>query len=357
MLRLMCSLAAAAVAVSSIAQSFNGTESVEWDPVNNGWLVANPVSGQLIATDPQGNILSVFATPGSPYGTDVLHDTVYSCDNGGIKGYNLHDGTQVMNLNLNGTFLNGLTSDGDRFLFATDFSTDRIFRIDVQNQTFNVLRDTDVRPNGIVYDGDNNRLVYVEWSFNAEIRAVSLADSTESNLVNTSFGNIDGITMDDNGNFFVTPWSPSSLQMFNNDFSLGPTQVLSGLSSPADIDFSVTTDSVAIPNSGNNTLSFYHSPDTMVNTSVDAMARPEPTMMVYPMPADAFTVVALRNPATSNTTLTLVDANGKVERTIRIAAGTQQLELSLSKVVAGSYWLRLQNAAGKLDAHQLIVRH
>ena len=352
----LASLSMLLLATGSFAQSFNGPESVEWDPVNNGWLVANPASGQLLSCDAQGNILSVFATPGSPYGTEVLHDTVYVNANDDIRGYNLHDGTEVLHVDINGQFLNGLTSDGDRYLFATDFGADKIYRIDVQTGNYNeFVASTDVQPNGIAYDGPNNRLVYVEWGSSAEIRAVSLADSTESLLASTSFSNIDGITQDDNGKWYVTPWTPASLQQFNNDFSGGPTQVLSGLSGPADIDFSSSIDSVAVPNSFSNSLDFFHAPDTMVNTSVAEVKHPE--MLVWPVPANAFTRVALLHPAGKNASVQLIDVQGRVVLEDAVAAGTEKLRLNLEPIPAGTYVLRVADAQGIRASETISVQH
>lgn len=341
---------------SVFSQQFNGPESIEWDPVNNGWLVSNPApSGQILSCDAQGNIISVFATPGDPYGTEVLHDTVYVCNDGHIKGYNLHDGTEVMDVNLSGGFLNGLTTDGDRSLFVTDFSNFKIFRVDVEAKTFNELVSTDVKPNGVVYDGDNDRLVYVEWASGAEIRAVSLIDSTESLLATTSTASIDGITMDDNGNWFFSPWSPGSLQMYNNDFSVGPTVVLSNLGNPADIDFSSTTDSVAVPNTASNSLSFYHSADSG-GTGIAAPTALSP-MRVWPVPADAFTTVQLRKPLAANGTVSIVDVKGSVVVQANAAAGTTHIELELTQLTPGAYWVRLAHDATTIATQAITVRH
>lgn len=348
----LCLLLSASV---TLAQSFSGPESIEWDPVNQGWIVANPGSGQLLSCDSQGNILSLFATPGSPYGTEVLHDTVYTCSSGGIKGYDLHSGTQVFNVNLGGSFLNGLTSDGDKYLFVTDFGANRILRVNVENGSHNVFASTSFTPNGVFYDADENRLVVVEWSFSAEIIGYSLADSTASTLATTSFGNIDGITRDDNGYWYVTPWSPASLQQFTPDFS-SSTQVLSGLSSPADIDFSAQTDSVAIPNSGNNTLSFYHAPDSVPNTGI-ADTQAQLTLLVFPMPANEFARVAWPTPAADGTKLALYDLNGRLVQSQRVQAGATAARLALSELAPGQYLLRVENNSKVVASQSVVVQH
>ena len=61
--------------------------------------------------------------------------------------------------------------------------------------------------------------------------------------------------MDGSGNFFVASWSPNRITKFNNDFSVNEIiTVAGGLSSAADICYANENDTLAIPNSGNNTV-------------------------------------------------------------------------------------------------------
>lgn len=61
-------------------------------------------------------------------------------------------------------------------------------------------------PNGIIYDGANNRCVFVTWGSNSPIQAMSLADSTISTLATSTYSNSDGITRDPAGFWYVTCW-------------------------------------------------------------------------------------------------------------------------------------------------------
>jgi hypothetical protein len=45
--------------------------------------------------------------------------------------------------------------------------------------------------------------------------------------------------------------------MYNSSFSGNPVTVVTGLSSPADIFYNTVSDTLAIPNSGNNTVTYY----------------------------------------------------------------------------------------------------
>ena len=111
-------------------------------------------------------------------------------------------------------------------------------------------------PNGICYDQANNRLVFVNWGSNAPIKALSLSDSLVSTLANTNLGNCDGIVWNGLDTWYVTAWTGQKVMKFDANFAAGPILVANALSSPADIDYNEEGDTLAIPNSGNNTLTF-----------------------------------------------------------------------------------------------------
>jgi len=121
---------------------------------------------------------------------------------------------------------------------------------------------TRTRPNGVVVDARNNRAVIVNWGSNAPILAVDLSTGRLSTLVkDTGIGNLDGIDMDSEGNFYISSWSPARITKFNNDFSKSSVVVEgadAGLSNPADISYSLQTKTLGVANRGNSTPSFYY---------------------------------------------------------------------------------------------------
>ncbi len=249
------------------AQSYNGPESIEYDTANNRYLVGNSSNGQIIARDASGN-LTIFKSGISPdpYGLEIVGNTIYACCGGRIKGYDLTTAAEVFNVNLSATFLNGITSDGSGYLFTTDFSAKKIYRVNIATQGFNVMASNLVQsPNGIIYDGTNNRLVFVNWGNNAPIKQLMLTDSSVSNIITTTFNNCDGIATDYNGNWFISNWENNSIVQYDDTF-LNPVEVLFGLDQPADIYYNTMTDTLAVPNSGNNTVSFmgFNQPFTTV---------------------------------------------------------------------------------------------
>lgn len=325
------------------AQTFSSPESVEYDAANQRWIVGQNGSGQIHVLSPLSNTLIPFASgiASGPHGLEILGNVLYCCDGPRILGYNLGTGAQVMNLNLGATFLNGLTTDGTNTLFATDFTAKRIYRINVTTQTFNIMASGFPKtPNGIIYDGSNNRCVFVTWGTAAPVQAMSLNDSTISTVTSTALNNCDGITYDANGNWYITAWGNSSLNRFNATFTVGPIIVMPGLSGPADIDINFNNDSIGIPNSGNaNNVVFYTIPSTTGIVPVPGLS-----FKVGPIPANDAVVITVDEPILDGT-VTLYDLSGKSLANSEFNGLVKTLYRE--KLPAGFYFLEVKNDSGE----------
>jgi len=332
------------LAYSSIyAQSFSNPESVEVDYANNRYLVSNRGSVKSIQAVVPGQAPTLFtANVSSPAGLEILGNKLWVCDGGNIKGFDLSSGALTNTILIGGSFLNGITSDGSTYLFVSDFSTKKIYRINTLTESFNeMVSNTISTPNGLWYDGANNRILFVNWGSNAAIRAVSLADSTMSTVSSTTLGNCDGIAADANGNYFVSAWSTQSIHKFNSSFG-APTAVVTGLANPADICYNITNDTLAVPNAQNNTVTFHFLGTP--NVSVLELENDFETM-VYPNPATNLVRISGKS-ISANTTIEIMNLFGQdVEVDFKIEANTI-LVLSIQKLARGTYFYVLRTDAG-----------
>jgi len=239
------------------SQTYSGPESVEYDYANSRWLIANTTSHEVLARNSSG-VLSVFASGlvSGPYGIEIVGDVLYCCSGASVKGYSLTTGANVFNLNVGATFLNGMTHDNSGNLYATDFSAKKIFKINIAAVTFTEIANGLVQsPNGIVFDAANNRCVFVNWGSNAPIKAINLSTNAVTTVLATSLSNIDGISRDGAGNYYISTWGSQSVLRYDSTFA-NPTSIATGLSNPADIFVNVTDNVLGIPNAGNNTVTF-----------------------------------------------------------------------------------------------------
>lgn len=235
---------------------YAGPESVEYDPVGDRYFVSCNDDNSIKQRAQDGTVSDfVDNAGGSPYGIELKGDTLFANVGGVIRGFLTSDGSEVFELDLGGSFLNGLTTDG-HFLYAADFSEEKIFKVDPDAGTFSTLvAATTQTPNGCVYDPVLGRLWVAFWGSSARIKSYDVNTGDELSTFTTALGNIDGITLDCNGRILVSSWTPNRISRFENTFTEpAETIVGSGLSSPADIDFDAVHGRVCIPNGGNNTV-------------------------------------------------------------------------------------------------------
>lgn len=345
----LITIAAMLLASVVYAQSFSSPESVEYDAAGNRWFVGQNGSGAIHIYSPASGTLIPFASglASGPHGLEIMGNVLYACDGGYIRGFDLSNGSQVFSLNLNATFLNGLTTDGSTYLFATDFTAKKIYRICPSANTFNVMCTTVYTPNGIYYDGAANRCVFVNWGASARVQAMSLADSLVTTLYQTSVSNIDGITRDGAGYWYITTWGGNALRRFDPNFSTAPVSVMTGLSSPADIDINTAGDSIGIPNSGSaNNVVFY----TGITTGLPA--HDIELGKIYPSIAVEGVTIELAQPL-SNAAVEVYDMQGKQVRNEAFSGTTFFL---LRKDLAdGAYSIVILDGQGEFVLRRQVV--
>ena len=247
------------------AQSYNAPESVDYHIGTSSFLVSNSGNSQILTDEGLGN-LNILATGVGigPHGLEVIGDLVYACSGGRLKAYNVLNGNQTLNHNINGQFLNGITHKGND-IFITDFSGEKLYRYNTLSGNHNLFASFNSRPNGIVYDYLLDRLLVVGWDSSAPIWEVNLNDSSVSVLAITNHSNIDGIALDACGNYYVSVWGNNAIYQYDANFT-NPQILATGQSQPADIFYESNSQTLAVPNSGNNTVNFISINCTPSNT-------------------------------------------------------------------------------------------
>ena len=253
---------------ASLAQTPGNIESAEYDPTANRWFISNGSS--ILQTSDGGNSYAYFGTVSATHGMEVVDGMLVVIAGGTIRAIDLETEQVLGSINISGAgFLNGMGSRSGEVI-VSDFSTAKIHRVDISdpaNMTSEIIvPSTGTTPNGVVIDEANNRAVIVNWGNNADILAVDLETGLLSTLIDgTGIGNLDGIDIDADGNFYVSSWSPARITKYTNDFSESETVVQgagSGLGNPADISYAWQTDTLGVANSGNGTPSFHYFGDT-----------------------------------------------------------------------------------------------
>jgi len=320
------------------AQTYSGPESVVYDSANNRYFISNNGANQILARDASGT-LTIFtsAITSGPHGLEIVGNTLFACDGTSMKGFDLTTAAVVMNLNLGATFLNGICTDGSNYIYTTDFTAKKIFKIDIAAQTFTVfVTGLAKSPNGIIYDGTNNRIVWVTWGTSAPIMQALLSDSSVSQVTATTLGNCDGIDRDGSGNYYVSAWNTQSVYRFNNLFSAAPVAVISGLNNPADIYYNLADDSLVSPNAGNNTVTFHY---MGASTSVEENVSNE--FSLYPNPV--FNQLIIDNAQLKINSIEIYDVVGKKCLTLNPPDESGGLRVDISSLAPGIYFVKVKS--------------
>ena len=334
--RLFCSLLVTFLSIHVEAQ-YAGPESVEYEPAGDRYFVSNTQNSSIKELAQNGSVSDfVASTPNAPYGLEILGDTLYACMGNGVRGYSLATGDEVYFRNIGAQFPNGITTDGT-FLYVTAFQGQQIIKVDPAIDEHSVLvTDTDGQPNGIVFDPQADRLVVVFWGSNAPIKAYDRISGEEEVLIaNSGLGNIDGITIDCNGNFITASWSAGGkITRWDPAFTAGTDLNVTGLGNPADIDFDDTNDVIAIPNSSLNTVTLHG-----VDCSTGMAPIAEMLLTVIPNPVKD--IVHVQPAFNKLEPYIILDGRG-----LLIGGGTLRPNgmIDLGRLAAGTYILQFTQA-------------
>lgn len=325
------------------AQSYESAESAEYDASQDRWLISN---GNNILQRDNDETLSFFGNGSAEYGMEVMGENVFTIDGNTIRGFNLETEEEVMAVEIPGAiFLNGLTNDGVNTLYATEFVLNNIYRINttnLNNPTVETIVDnTFATPNGILYDGDNNRLLWVTWGSNASVRAVDLGDMSLSLVKQTTADNADGIDSDAAGNVYVSSWSPAQIIKFDKNFA-NPLEIVStpALNNPADIGYSQETNVLAIP-MGDDVI--YVQLDPPVSTFEQAIG--DFSMTIFPNPVSENSVLQFELKTAQKVVLDLYNMEGKLVANLlngQQMSGVHKVVLAGFNLENGSYFCRLK---------------
>lgn len=341
--------------LSISAQTYSSPESLEFDYANNRWLISNKGANNILARSSTTGDLSIFATGvTSPHGIEIANDTVYVCSGSSLVAYELNTGASVFSINLGATYLNGITHDST-YLYITDFSAKVIYRFNMVTRAYSIyISALSKSPNGIIFDQANNRCVFVNWGSNAPIMAFDVSTANVSQLTPTTLGNCDGIAIDGLGNFYVSSWTLNGISKFDNSFSSPPANVVTGLTSPADIFYNILDDTLGVANSGSLSNTTYHYFGT--STSVQEIGFENSSFNIYPNPMRHEASISYELQETDHVTISVFDMRGELVRTISDAyqeKTVHQIIFQNEEMTPGVYFVRI--AGNKISGTRLFV--
>lgn len=333
----------------------NQPESVEYDPFNDRYLVSNWGSGDIVQIDSLGN-RSVWLD--NVQGFAGLHrkDTILyvTCREYGVKGFDLMTGENVLDINIEGsTNINDITSDNSGNLYVSYPTGNVIYKINIASGQWWIFAENSLSvPNGLYFDEENNRLILVSYRTNTPIQQVSLIDSTVSLITYPGLHNLDGITRDSNGNYYVSSWYSNSVYRLDEDFSEPPEVFSTHPDDPADIFCDNVNDLLAIPLFFSHDVVFVPvevnniSPELFNETTIIRNFRN------YPNPFVSRTGISFRLSDKTRLSLSIYDLKGRIiERILEnceFDRGNFTVDWSREDMPSGLYFMMIETPDWKL---------
>lgn len=330
---------------------FNGPESVAFDSLHNRYLVSNYYDGSIAQVDTGGNVSYFITGLGHCLGNTILENTIYvSAGDTTVFGIDLNTAQVVDVFGLPAyNHLDGVTTDTSGNLYAVDTAA-RIFKVELATGSYSVFVSSGLTPGlqDIFFDKENNGLLAVSYYQNAPVQGIDLSDSSVFTVVNTSFGNFDGITRDQFGNTYVATYSNSGcIYRYDPDFALGPELISSGHQGPAGIDYNQRDNILAVPNFYANTVDFIPI-DISSITDIEIPESPV-TLRNYPNPFNGYTVIEFSLESPQNISLDIFDILGRRIETLfdsDYPAGTHRIAWETTDIPSGVYYCRLNSLNG-----------
>ena len=334
------------------AQFFNGPESVTYDALKGRYLISNVGSGDIVQISDAGDTTFFDRTLNKTYGMVIVDNILYVADISGLVKFDLATDQKIATIPSPGTIdLNDITADTSGYLYITDSSAGKIFRMKISDYSFTTVASNINIPNGILFDARNNRVLFCQFTFHAPIKQIDLNDLSVTTVLTTSFTNLDGLTIDNNGNIYVSCWGDSAIYRYDNMFSLPAELISNGHNGPADIFYNQIDNILAIPNYYSDEVDFI--PVTPIGVEEDYNQVPHTFALRqnYPNPFNPVTSIQYTVSSRQFVTLKVYDVLGNEIATLvdeEKPAGTYEVEFSASShsgevrnLTSGVYLLRM----------------
>lgn len=224
-----------AIPVVSQAQLLSYPQKIVIDVERNRLLVSNFGNGALVQID-ANSIQDTFITnAGFVDGMDIVGNVVYGVGhNRKLYGYDLDTKQQILDFTFpgaGGNYLSSVASDSTGNLFISCPALHTIYKFRLSDSSYWVFAQGNGlnRPNGIWLERENDRIVVIDDSPGTSIiHAISLSDSTVSDLLTTNLDRPDGIVRDVNGIYYIGGYYLPGLYRVDADFSQDPEMFFAG---------------------------------------------------------------------------------------------------------------------------------
>jgi len=274
------------------AQVLNGPESVTYDTLNGRYLISNVLTGDIVQISDAGDTTYFDTSLSRTLGMTIVDSILYVADISGLVTFNLMTDQKITTIPIAGMIeLNDVAADTSGYLYVTDVGAGKVFRVRISDHSYTTIVSGLIKPNGILFDALNNRVLFCQFVYHAPIKEINLEDLSVNTILTTSFTNFDGLAIDGNDNIYISSWGTNSIYRYDNAFSLPAELVSSGHSGPADIFYNLRDNILAVPNYYSNHVDFIPITPADVDENCSQIPQTVDLSQNYPNPFNPSTKI------------------------------------------------------------------
>ena len=278
----------------------DGPNDIVFNVSNNHYLVANWAGNSIVAIDSLGNQSFYRSNITHAHGMEVKDSILFVASYHNLLLINVNSSYTFLSIFVPGSeYLGHVALDSSHYVYITDWSAKKLFRINLNNQTTATLYTFNQIPGGISFEENNNRLIMLTFVNDAPILAYNLTGGNIDTVRNTNIDEPDAICKDSNGDYYVTSFSENVVYRFDGDFSSGPEIISTGHGGPSGIGYNKPDNIIGVTNYNFKSIDLIQlSPN---NVGGETNIRPEGYYLFqnYPNPFNPITTIKYQIPEPS----------------------------------------------------------
>ncbi len=255
------------------ASNFDSPESIIVDPEDGSYYVSN-INGDFAAKDGNGYISKIDPTGktviqkfigskpeesalNAPKGLVIFGRNLFVTDIDAVKGFDKETAkpTVVVDLSkLGAKFLNDITVDGKGFIYVSDTTANRIYKIDTSHhyETEIFIDNPELgMPNGLFVNPKSKHLIVVTYGSG---KILEIDRAKKIHVLKRGLSTLDGVDYDNEGNLYVSSFEKGEIYKIPYYGRGALTTSLSGLTTPADISFDRRKNELLVPSMKGNAV-------------------------------------------------------------------------------------------------------
>ncbi|MCW9096491.1 MAG: T9SS type A sorting domain-containing protein [Ignavibacteriaceae bacterium] len=323
----------------------NGPNDIVFDSLNNRYLVANWAGNSIVAIDSLGNQSYFRSNITHAHGMEIKDSILFVVSYRNLLLIDLYSSSTINSIFVPGSeYLGHIALDSSHYVYVTDWSAKKLFRININDQTSATLHTLDPIPGGLSYEVNNNRLILLIFVDNAPILAYNLASGNIDTVRNTNINEPDAICRDLNGNYYITSFADNIVYRFDSNFAFNPEIISTGHSEPSGIGYNMSDNIIGVTNYNINRVDLINlSPNNLDfqlnNTPIDFVL-----FQNYPNPFNPTTKINFQIPELSFVTLKIYDVLGNEIAALvneEKVGGSYEVEFNATGLPSGIYFYQL----------------